>query len=191
MSNLPPVKQIETRDRFYFLESEVNLLIEAARKTKRHGARNALLILIMFRHGLRTEEAINLKWAHIDLNTGHIHVQRCKNGKDSTQPLRGRELRGLRQLQRDYDQCPYVFSSERKSPLSSRAIRKIIASASIEANLKILARPHMLRHSCGFYLASKGIDTRAIQDYLGHKNIHHTVRYTQLSPDRFKDFWRD
>jgi hypothetical protein len=52
------------------------------------------------------------------------------------------------------------------------------------------AHPHMLRHACGFALADKGHDTRALQAYLGHKNIQHTVRYTELSPDRFKDFWR-
>jgi len=49
----------------------------------------------------------------------------------------------------------------------------------------------MLRHACGFKLANQGVDTRALQHYLGHKNIQHTVRYTELSPDRFRDFWRD
>ena len=52
------------------------------------------------------------------------------------------------------------------------------------------AHPHMLRYACGFALANKGHDTRALQAYLGHKNIQHTVRYSELAPDRFKDFWR-
>jgi type 1 fimbriae regulatory protein FimE len=53
-----------------------------------------------------------------------------------------------------------------------------------------IAHPHMLRHACGFKLANDGHDTRALQHYLGHKNIQHTVRYTDMAPDRFKDFWR-
>src|SRR5258708_369108 len=55
----------------------------------------------------------------------------------------------------------------------------------------ISAHPHMLRHACGFKLANDGHDTRALQHYLGHKNIQHTVRYTEMASDRFKDFWRD
>ena len=58
------------------------------------------------------------------------------------------------------------------------------------AGLGFPAHPHMLRHACGFALANKGHDTRTLQAYLGHKNIQHTVSYTELSPDRFKDFWR-
>ena len=49
----------------------------------------------------------------------------------------------------------------------------------------------MLRHATGYYLANKGIDTRTIQAYLGHRNIVHTVRYTQLAPDRFRTLWLD
>jgi type 1 fimbriae regulatory protein FimB/type 1 fimbriae regulatory protein FimE len=51
--------------------------------------------------------------------------------------------------------------------------------------------PHMLRHACGFYLANEGYDTRAIEHYIGHKNIQHTVRYTELAADRFNGFWKD
>ncbi|MGL5941911.1 MAG: tyrosine-type recombinase/integrase [Waterburya sp.] len=191
MYKQPPPKTKDKRDRFYLTESEVMELVEAARKDKRHGNRNGTLILMMFRHGLRTIEAINLKWTQIDLKTGHIFVQRAKNGKDSTQPLRGKEIRGLRQIQRDYPNGNYIFQTERKTPLSTRMVRQIVNDASQSSHVPIKARPHLLRHSCGFHLAQKGIDTRAIQDYLGHKNIHHTVRYTQLSPRRFEDFWKD
>ena len=65
------------------------------------------------------------------------------------------------------------------------------AAPGVEAKLGFKAHPHMLRHACGFALANKGHDTRALQAYLGHRNIQHTVRYTELSPGRFKDFWRD
>src|SRR5258705_19898 len=65
-----------------------------------------------------------------------------------------------------------------------------VARLTEAAKLGFKVHPHMLRHACGFALANKGHDTRALQGYLGHKNIQHTVRYTELSPDRFKDFWR-
>ena len=67
---------------------------------------------------------------------------------------------------------------------------KTAKHAGVEAKLGFPAHPHMLRHACGFALANKGHDTRALQAYLGHRNIQHTVRYTELSPGRFKDFWR-
>lgn len=187
----PPIKTKDTRDRKYLLESEIKEMIEAAKKDKRHQNRNATLILLIFRHGLRSVEAANLKWTQIDLKTGHIHVQRAKNSNDSTHPLRGAELRGLRQILRDYPASPYVFQTERKTPMDTRMIRVIVKRLGQKANLPFEASPHMLRHGCGYYLAAKGVDTRAIQDYLGHKNIHHTVRYTQLSPLRFENFWRD
>ena len=191
MVQAPPPKQEDERDRFYLTEAEVNQLIKASKEVKRHGNRNATLILMMFRHGLRTAEAISLKWSLIDLKQGKIHVQRVKNGNDSVQPLRGGELRGLRQIERDYPDSPYVFCSERKQPISARMVRTIIRDAGIRAELPFYVRPHMLRHGCGYYLANRGEDSRGIQDYLGHKYINNTVRYTKLSPKRFEGYFRD
>ena len=85
---------------------------------------------------------------------------------------------------------PFVFTSERGSPFTTAGFARMVERAGVEAKLGFKAHPHMLRHACGFALANKGHDTRALQAYLGHKNIQHTVRYTELSPDRFKDFWR-
>jgi type 1 fimbriae regulatory protein FimB/type 1 fimbriae regulatory protein FimE len=84
-----------------------------------------------------------------------------------------------------------VFKNERGGPLTDSGVRKIVARAGEAAELGFSAHPHMLRHACGFKLANEGHDTRAIQHYLGHRNIQHTVRYTELSPDRFKRFWTD
>jgi type 1 fimbriae regulatory protein FimB/type 1 fimbriae regulatory protein FimE len=109
----------------------------------------------------------------------------------STHPIRGPELRALRKLRADYPETPYVFVTERKGPMTPATARKLIARAGELAKLPFPVHPHMLRHACGFKLASEGQDTRAIQQYLGHKNITHTVRYTELSPERFKNFWRD
>ncbi len=187
----PPPKQPSTREREYLRTSEINDMIRAAKKVGRHGVRDGAIILLMFRHGLRTAELVALKWTQIDLAGGYIEVRRVKHGRDSIHPLRSPELRALRQIQRDYSDTSYVFVSERKAPLSTRSIRHIIARAGELAGIPFLVHPHQLRHGCGYYLAARGHDTRAIQDYLGHKNIHHTVRYTQMSPQRFENFWID
>ena len=94
-------------------------------------------------------------------------------------------------LQREQDpKSPFVFTSERGSPFTTAGFARMVERAGVEAKLGFPAHPHMLRHACGFALANKGHDTRALQAYLGHRNIQHTVRYTELSPGRFKDFWR-
>ncbi len=187
----PPPKQPSERDREYLRPDEVEAMIHAARKVGRHGVRDSAIILLMFRHGLRTAELVALKWSQIDLTGGYIEVHRVKQGHDSIHPLRSPELRLLRQIKRSYPETQYVFVSERFAPLSTRTIRHIVARAGLLANICEPVHPHQLRHACGYYLASVGHDTRAIQDYLGHKNIHHTVRYTQMSPSRFETFWTD
>ena len=187
----PPPKKSSTREREYLRTSEINAMIRVAKKVGRHGIRDGGIILLMFRHGLRTAELVALKWTQIDLADGYIEVHRVKHGRDSIHPLRSPELRALRQIQRDYTDTSYVFVSERKAPLSTRSIRHIITRAGESAGIPFQVHPHQLRHACGYYLAAQGHDTRAIQDYLGHKNIHHTVRYTQMSPQRFENFWMD
>lgn len=185
------LKNLEYRSREYLTEDEVERLMDAASRVGRHGHRDATLILLSYRHGLRVTELVSLRWEQVDLKQGLMHINRLKHGNPSVHPVRGPELRALRRLQRDYPTMPYVFCSERKGPLTSDAIRKILTRAGKEAKLPFTVHPHMLRHACGYKLAQGGQDTRAIQHYLGHKNIQHTVRYTQLSPDRFKDFWKD
>jgi type 1 fimbriae regulatory protein FimE len=184
-------KNADYRSREYLTEQEVEQLMVAAANVGRHGHRDATLILLSYRHGLRVTELVSLRWDQVDLKQGLMHVNRLKQGNASVQPLRGPELRALRRLQRDYPLLSYVFTSERRAPLTDDAIRKIVGRAGKEAKLPFSVHPHMLRHACGYKLAQAGQDTRAIQHYLGHKNIQHTVRYTQLSPERFKDFWKD
>lgn len=190
-AHCPPVKQAYTREREYLRPHEVEALIKAARHVGRHGLRDATLILLMFRHGLRSAELVALKWSSIDFKDGYLAIHRVKHGHDSVHPLRSPELRALRQLQRNYPNTPYIFVSERKAPLSTRSVRQIVARAGQLAGLPFPVHSHQLRHACGYYLAASGQDTRAIQDYLGHRNIQHTVRYTQLSPSRFENFWLD
>ncbi len=190
---VPPLrrKNCEVRSREHLTPDEVERLINAAKSVGRHGHRDATLILTAYRHGLRVSELVALRWDMVDLKQGLLHVNRLKNGVTSTHPLRGPELRALRKLQRDYPDTPYLFVTERKGPFTTSAVRKIIARAGSTAEIGFPVHPHMLRHSTGYKLANDGHDTRAIQHYLGHKNIQHTVRYTELSAGRFKDFWTD
>ena len=181
----------ERRSREYLTAEEVERLLRAAGMSGRHGARDRTLLLLMFRHGLRVSEAIALRWDQVELKAGLLHVQRLKQGVPSTHPLRGPELRALRQLRRDWPDSPYLFVSERGGPMTASNARKLIARAGEQAKIPFPVHPHMLRHACGFKLANDGHDTRSLQQYLGHKNISHTVRYTELAPDRFKRFWRD
>lgn len=166
-------------------------MTKAARTVGRHPHRDSTLILLAYRHGLRVSELVALRWEQVDFVGAAIHINRLKHGVSSTHPLRGPELRALRQLQREYPDSAYLFVSERKAAMAAATARGIIERAGRVAGLSLSVHPHMLRHSCGFYLASRGHDTRAIQAYLGHKNIQHTVRYTELSPERFKSFWTD
>jgi type 1 fimbriae regulatory protein FimE len=106
-------------------------------------------------------------------------------------PLSGNELRALRRLQRESVESPFVFVSERRAPFTPAGFRKLVARLGVAAKFAFGVHPHMLRHATGYKLANDGVDTRALQHYLGHKNITHTVRYSELSPDRFKYFWRD
>jgi type 1 fimbriae regulatory protein FimB/type 1 fimbriae regulatory protein FimE len=149
-----------------------------------------------YRHGLRVSELVALRWDQVDLKAGLLHVARKKNGTPSTHPLRGVDLRALRKLRREMVEAgqgvfPYIFITERGGPMTTDNVRKMVQRAGEEARLSFPVHPHMLRHACGYKLANDGHDTRAIQHYLGHRNIQNTVRYTELAPGRFRDFWRD
>ena len=182
----------ELRTREYLTPAEVAKLMRVAGKRSRYGQRDACLILLAYRHGLRVSELVALKWDQVDLKAGHLHVRRAKHGTPSTHPMQGDELRALRQLAREWpDHGGFVFVSERGGPMSTDGVRKMITRTGIEAEIRFPVHPHMLRHACGFKLANDGHDTRALQLWLGHRNIQHTVRYAELSPARFKGFWRD
>jgi integrase len=189
-----PPRRVPNRDRRtreHLTPAEAERLIESAAKVGRNGHRDATLLLLAYRHGLRVGELVALRWEQVDLKQGLLHVARLKRGLPSTHPLRGPELRALRKLQRGDVVSPYVFCSERQGPLTTSAIRKLVARAGQVAKIGFPVHPHMLRHATGFKLANDGQDTRAIQVYLGHANITHTARYTELAPGRFKGFWKD
>jgi site-specific recombinase XerD len=180
----------DLRTREYLTEAEVERLIATA-KDNRWGHRDASMILVAYRHGLRAAELVDLRWDQMEFRTATLHVRRVKQGTPSTHPILGDELRALRRLVREQEpKSPFVFTSERGAPFSAAGFARMIERAGAKAKLGFKVHPHMLRHACGYKLANDGHDTRALQAYLGHKNIQHTVRYTELAPTRFKDFWR-
>ncbi len=171
--------------REHLTTAEVGLLCDAARARGRHGHRDATMILMAFRHGLRVSELVGLRWTNVDVNTRNLHVTRAKRGKASNQPLGSVEIAALEQLR---SESPFVFVGER-GPLSTDAFAQMLRRVAKSINFPLKIHPHMLRHACGYKLANDGRDTRAIQDYLGHRNIQHTVRYTELAQGRFVGFF--
>jgi integrase len=161
-------KNGEYRTREHLTEAEVERLIEA---TTSH--RDATMILVAFRHGLRASELVDLRWDQVDFELGVLHIRRAKAGTPATHPLTGRELRALRRLQRETGPSTHVFMSERKAPISADGFQKMIERLSERAKLGFPVHAHMLRHACGFKMADDGVDTRTIQAYLGHKDIRH------------------
>jgi type 1 fimbriae regulatory protein FimB/type 1 fimbriae regulatory protein FimE len=189
-----PIRKLngDYRSREYLTLPEVDLLVETA-KRNRWGLRDSLMILMAFRHGLRRSELCSLQSTQIDFNRGVLHVNRAKNGSPSVQPLTGKELRALRKLQREGNGGSFVFMSERNAPISPEGFARMLTRVAKAAGLdELKVHPHALRHSTGFYLANeRQADTRSIQAYLGHRNITHTVRYTELRSDRFNGFFKD
>jgi type 1 fimbriae regulatory protein FimB/type 1 fimbriae regulatory protein FimE len=191
MSPPPKVPNADRRSQEHLTPAEIDRLIAAAQRLGRHGHRDATMILLAYRHGLRVLELVGLRREQLDLRQGLLHVRRRKNGLPSTHPLHGPELRALHKVLRDYPETAYVFVSERRAPMTAATFRKLIARAGDAARLGLPVHPHLLRHSTGFKLANDSQDTRAIQLYMGHRSIQHTVLYTQLAADRFNGFWKD
>ena len=176
---------LRTRD--YLLESEVDRIEKQAKKG-RNPKRDSLMVRMAFRHGLRVSELIDIRWSDIDFKQAAIHVRRLKGSMDSTHPIAREDLRALKALHKEKT-SPYVFTSERGSPMSAAGFRKQFARWGKAAELDFPCHPHQLRHACGHHLANKGVDTRRLQLYLGHASINNTVRYTQLASHAFNGFW--
>lgn len=145
--------------------------------------RDHLMLLLMYRHGLRVSELISLRRTDLDLASGQFWVQRLKRCLSTTHPMAGDELRALRRhLASRADPLPWLFLSERRQPLTRKAVNYLLSCGAVH--------PHMLRHSYGHALAHAGRDLRLIQDYLGHRDPRHTARYTRTAAVRFQETWR-
>lgn len=189
IQNTESVKVKTSAKRDYLKEEEVHLLMEAAKKNGRYGRRDALMIYMAYRHGLRSAELVEMTWDQVDFDNANLIVYRKKNGVPSTQPIKGDELRELRALKKG-SVSAFVFCSERGAAMTTANIRMLFRKLRGLVELDVHAHAHALRHACGHTLADQGRDTRLIQDYLGHRNIQNTQRYTELSADKFKDMRR-
>ncbi len=179
---------LHEKDRNYFFGDEIEQLLEEAKKN-RYGVRDNLIILMMYRHGFRVTELVNVTLKDIDLKRARIWVQRVKGSLSTEQPITGDELRAIRRYLKEREsELPWLFISERRQQLSRKALNTMLER--MGERLGLHAHPHKLRHSCGYYLADKGNDFRVIQDYLGHRDPKHTMIYTRIAGSRFEGLWR-
>lgn len=188
--NLPVRRGLnrDYRSREYLTPEEVTQLIQVAElRATRYPERDKALLLLMFRHGLRATEAGRLRWDAVLLKERRLVIHRLKGSESGQHPLQQDEVEALQALRANHPGSQYLFMSERGQALSRAAIARIVRRCGEAAELPLPVHPHMLRHACGYYLANQGLDTRLIQDWLGHRNIEHTVRYTKLNPKRFEE----
>jgi len=180
--------------RRFLTAKEVQAMMQAARQGPT-GERDYCLILLAFRHGMRISELLDLHYHDLDLREGRVNVRRLKNGFSTIHPLRFDEREAIErwsQVRAGWKaaaKTDALFISRRGTPLSRQQAYRIIRSAGEKAGTVTQTHPHMLRHACGYELAERGTDTRLIQDYLGHRNIRHTVRYTASNAARFAGIW--
>jgi type 1 fimbriae regulatory protein FimB len=190
------------RSREHLTQEEIRKLLAASRdkKLSRNPERDYCLLLLMVRHGLRVSEACKLKLSDVQIQDKTLNVKRLKNGTPATHPLYNEEIKAIKdwmavRQEMSMDSLTLgagdtLFISERRTPLSRGTVWVLIQKYAKVAGLEGLnIHPHMLRHACGYDLANRGGDTRLIQGFLGHRNIQHTVKYTELDPRRYASLY--
>jgi type 1 fimbriae regulatory protein FimE len=157
-SIFPEAASVKTNPdrRKHLTPHETTALIDAAGRSGRQGARDKLLCLLLYQHGLRVSEGVNLRWSAVDFRAGTLAVRRSKRGRNSTHPLWRNEIGALRRLRKEWPDGEYVFQSERGNPLCDDMARRIIARAGKASGLAFHVHPHMLRHTCGYKLINSG-----------------------------------
>ncbi|MEA5508044.1 tyrosine-type recombinase/integrase [Halotia wernerae UHCC 0503] len=174
------------RSREYLTAGEVSRLLKAAQSYGRYPERNYALVLLAFRHGLRVSEICELRWDAISLPDKEIFITRKKGSDNGVHPLPADEIEALSKIRESrLSENPYVFVGERGEPLTPSAVQRLLPRLGEVAKLDIKLHPHQLRHSCGYFLINAGYSTRFVQDFMGHRDIRHTERYTKLNARRF------
>ena len=175
--------------RKHLLPGEVKKLWETARKG-RNGHRDATMIYMAYRHGLRVHELVRFKWDQVLWEEEDVYIMRCKGSESGTHPMDDTEMKWLRALQKaSKTDKGWVFRSERKNRgrMTENGFFKMLARAGKAAGLAFDVHPHMLRHGCGFRMNAERCNTRTIQGWLGHKNIANTEQYTAMGSSHFRD----
>src|SRR5262249_41139032 len=152
----PTTVNSSRRTREHLTTAEIERLMAAARKSSRYGHRDATMILIGYRHGLRASELCDLQWSQVELATSQLHVRRAKNGSPSVHPMQGDEIRPPRRPQREQAPAPHVFLTERDGPMTPKAFHALFGRIGARAKMPFPIHPHMLRHGCGSALANAG-----------------------------------
>jgi type 1 fimbriae regulatory protein FimE len=181
-------KNATYRQREYLTEAEIEQLLGAAGRS-RNPVRDRLLVLLAFRHALRVSELVDVQVEQIDLKAATIHIRRAKNGTPGIHGLQGDELRLIRALLREDPHSQFLFLSERKAPLSIDGAQKLIERLGVAAGFAFPIHVHMLRHAAGYALAGRGVDTRTLQAFMGHRSIANTVIYTAVADKRIRNIW--
>jgi type 1 fimbriae regulatory protein FimB/type 1 fimbriae regulatory protein FimE len=161
--------------------------IDRLKKAAACNPRNLLLIHLAYHHALRVSELLNLKWSDIDLENRTIYVRRLKGSESAYHPLSVQSHTLLMEHHRKRPESAASEPSQLLFTIGSNAVYKITQQLGLKAKIAVPVHPHMLRHSAGFALVNKNVDLRVIQEYLGHKNVQHTVRYTKLAEGRFSE----
>jgi len=186
-------KKREPKIKTFLTEPEIEAFLQAAKKT-RNGKRDHCLMLMVFRHGLRVSEAIDIRLSELDLSGCYINVRRLKGSRSGLQPIEGDEVRAIRSWMRDrvafkMAGSDLLFLSE-QGKFTRQTVNYLVKTIAKKAGFDFPVNPHMLRHTTGFILANKNTATRTIQELLGHKNIGNTERYTAGNPERMRGVWR-
>jgi type 1 fimbriae regulatory protein FimB/type 1 fimbriae regulatory protein FimE len=191
----PPPRRMNNeheREHEWITYAEFKAIHKAAAAEGRYGRRDALMVLMAFRHGLRAAELTRMKWDHLDLQRRTYYVLRVKKGARSTHDLSVEEVRELKKLTpNEQNRVGHVFISERGGPFSTRGFFRIVRRAGEEGGYAKPLHPHMFRHGCGYHMTNSGRDVRVIQEWLGHQNIQHTMLYTKLAPGRLRGAFPD
>ncbi len=176
----------------YLTPKEMDRLISVASKGA-NGLRDSTMILMAYRHALRATELCRLRWQHVNFEEGTIWVDRIKKSKSGLHPMLKDEVKALRALEKNRGplKLPWIFLTRFHTAISRNWFFKTVERVGKLARIPFPVHPHMIRHSTGYKLVNDGVDIRMIQDFLGHRNIQHTVRYTELSKSRFEGMWKE